>query len=481
MTHSLYISTTEAGSGKALVSLGIIELLLRRTTKVHFFRPLVQVPDAAALADPDHPGWDEDIDLIVSHFNLKQTYEESFGLKSTQANDLLAERRTDEIIDIIIGKYKTLESRGDFLLCEGSDYLDENSAFEFGFNQEVAKNLGAPILILGSAHHRTIDEVINPVQRAVDAYLNHGCDVVGVIINKADPDQLEPIKEALFQHFGLRGWLLSVLPYNLRLSSPRMRDIAAQLGAEVLYGHRQIKNLATNRIVAAMQLQNSLHWIQPDSLVITPGDRGDIIAGMLQAHQSSSYPALAGLLLTAGLKPDPAIARLIEGIANPLPILSVKTDTYTTTAQVNEVHSALLPDDPEKITLSIETFDTYVDLERLEKQISTVRVRGMTPKMFTYNLLEQAKSNRQHIVLPEAYDPRILKAAAVLLSKGIVDITLLGNHHDIQQALQKHGLSLDLDQLTIINPATSDQLQDYANTFYELRKTKGVTPKMPWM
>lgn len=475
MTHSLYISTTEAGSGKALVSLGIIELLLRRTTKVHFFRPLVQVPDAAALAD--HPGWDEDIDLIVSHFNLKQTYEESFGLKSTQANDLLAERRTDEIIDIIIGKYKTLESRGDFLLCEGSDYLDENSAFEFGFNQEVAKNLGAPILILGSAHHRTIDEVINPVQRAVDAYLNHGCDVVGVIINKADPDQLEPIKEALFQHFGLRGWLLSVLPYNLRLSSPRMRDIAAQLGAEVLYGHRQIKNLATNRIVAAMQLQNSLHWIQPDSLVITPGDRGDIIAGMLQAHQSSSYPALAGLLLTAGLKPDPAIARLIEGIANPLPILSVKTDTYTTTAQVNEVHSALLPDDPEKITLSIETFDTYVDLERLEKQISTVRVRGMTPKMFTYNLLEQAKSNRQHIVLPEAYDPRILKAAAVLRSKGIVDITLLGNHHDIQQALQKHGLSLDLDQLTIINPATSNQLEHYANTFYELRKTKGVTPE----
>jgi len=475
MTHSLYISTTEAGSGKALVSLGIIELILRHTTQVQFFRPLVHVPDVASSTDPAHPSWDEDIDLLISHFNLKQSYEESYGLLAPHANDLLAEHRADEIIDTIISKYKALESRADFVLCEGSDYLDENSAFEFGFNQEVAKNLGAPVLILASAHHRTIEEMINPVQRAVEAYLEHGCDVVGVVMNKADPEQIEPIKESLFQHFGLRGWLLSVIPYQHRLSSPRVRDIAAQLGAEVLYGHRQIKNLATNRIVAAMQLQNSLNWLQPDALIITPGDRGDIIAGMLQAHQSSSYPSLAGLLLTAGLKPDPTIARLIEGIANPLPILSVKTDTFTTAARVNEVHSALLPDDREKINLSIEVFDTYVDLERLEKQISAVRIQGMTPKMFTYNLMEQAKRDRQHIVLPEAYDPRILKAAAVLLSRGIVDITLLGNHHDVQQALSKHAITLDLEQITILNPAQDERLQAYAETFYELRKAKGVT------
>ncbi|MEY3300162.1 MAG: hypothetical protein RLZZ597_3422, partial [Cyanobacteriota bacterium] len=103
------------------------------------------------------------------------------------------------------------------------------------------------------------------------------------------------------------------------------------------------------------------------------------------------------------------------------------------------------------------------------------RVQGMTPKMFTYNLMEQAKRDRQHIVLPEAYDPRILKAAAVLLSRGIVDITLLGNHHDIQQALSKHAITLDLDQLTILNPAQDERLQGYADTFYELRKAKGVT------
>lgn len=475
MANSLFISTTEAGSGKALVSLGIIELLLRRTTRVHFFRPLIQSLDL-----PPHPlleghDKDEDIDLIVSHFDLKQTYTESFGMRSREANELIVQHRADEVIDTIISKFKALESRGDFLLCEGSDYLGESSAFEFSFNQEIAKNLGAPVLILGTALGRPLEDAISPIQMAVDAFQAQGCDIAGIILNNAEPEKVDSLKEELYRRFGYRGLLLSVIPHNLRLASPRMRDIASQLQADVLYGHRRLKNLATNRIVAAMQLQNSLHWLEPDCLIITPGDRGDIIAGMLQAHQSSSYPSLAGILLSTGIEPHPAIARLIEGIPDPLPILSVKADTFTTASQVNEVHSSLWPDDTEKINLCIQTFDQHVDLDRLEQQISAVRVRGITPKMFTYNLLEQAKLNLQHIVLPEAYDPRILKAAAMLVNRGIVKLTLLGNRQDMQRAIGKHQVTLDLDQVTIINPVESPLLQDYAQTFFELRQHKGVT------
>jgi phosphate acetyltransferase len=160
---------------------------------------------------------------------------------------------------------------------------------------------------------------------------------------------------------------------------------------------------------------------------------------------------------------------------DPLPILSVKTDTFTTAAQVNEVHTALFPDDAEKISLSIETFDKNVDLERLERQISAVRVRGITPKMFTYNLLEQARSDLQMIVLPEAYDPRILKATAMLVNKGVVKLTLLGNRRDLQRVLDKNSIQLDLDKVTLTHPSDSDQLHHYAETFYELRKHKGVT------
>lgn len=442
-----------------------------------FFRPFIRDPTEANLDRSEQPSRDQDIYLIIRHFNLEQTYEESYGLQSQEVKDLLAQHRADEAIDMIITKFKVLESRSDFLLCEGSDYLGENSAFEFTLNQNVAKNLGSPILILGNAHLRSVEEAISPVQLAVQNYESHGCDIVGVVINKAAPEQVEIIKESLSQRFGQRDWLLSVIPYQDRLSSPLMRDIAVQLGAKVLYGHGQLKKVATNPIVAAMQLQNFLKWIQPNCLVITPGDRGDIIAGMLQAQQSSSYPSPAGLVLSAGMMPDPAIARLIEGVARPLPILSVETDTFTTAHRVSEVHSTLLPDDTEKINLNIATFDAHINLERLYEQIriSTLRVRGMTPKMFTYILMERAKASRQNIVLPEAYDPRILKAAATLLSRGIVDLTLLGDRRDIQTVLNDHGITLDLDQLTITHPTTSEKLQDYAQTFYELRKSKGVT------
>jgi phosphate acetyltransferase len=418
---------------------------------------------------------DEDINLMVNHFNLKQTYEESYGLPLGEANELISQHRANEALDAIIGKFKALESRGDFLLCEGSDYLGENSAFEFTFNQEIASNLGAPILILGNAHQRSPEEAVNPVQMAVDAYESHGCEIVGVVINKANPAQVEEIEAELQGRFGQQGWLLSVIPYHLGLSSPRMRDIAAQMGAEVLYGQGQLKNLVTNRIVAAMQLQNSLHWLQPDCLVITPGDRGDIIVGMLQAHQSSSYPRLAGLLLSTGLQPDPAIARLMEGIPDPLPILSVKPDTFTTAAQVKEVHSTLSPDDEEKIHLCIDSFDRWVDLSKLEKQINAVRMRGLTPKLFTYTLMEKARAHRQHIVLPEGTEPRILKAASTLINRGIVDLTLLGDRYAIQRVINQHRLVLDLDRLTIIDPSRSDRLADYAQNFCQLRQAKGIT------
>ena len=173
------------------------------------------------------------------------------------------------------------------------------------------------MLILGTGFGRSQEDAISPIQMAVDAFQAQGCDIAGIILNNAETEKVDSLKEELYRRFGYRGLLLSVIPYHPRLASPRMRDIAAQLQAEVLYGHQRLKNLATNRIVAAMQLQNSLHWLQPDSLVITPGDRGDIIAGMLQAHQSSSYPALAGILLSTGMQPHPAIAKLIDGIPDP--------------------------------------------------------------------------------------------------------------------------------------------------------------------
>ncbi|MCM1984826.1 phosphate acetyltransferase [Lyngbya confervoides] len=474
MSQSLYISTTEAGSGKALIALGMIHLLLRQTSKVNFFRPVIQERPWDRGLSPD-PQADEDIELMLRHFNLPQTYPESYGLSSRQINTLMAQNRINEALENIIAKFKHLEQQGGFVLCEGSDYLGEGSAFEFNLNQEVAKALGAPILVLGNADHRSVADTLRPLKIAVDTYERHSCNVVGILLNKASADQVEALRTALVESFGASRYVLGVIPYDRRLSCPRVRDIAQQLQAEVIYGHGALDRLAAHFVVVAMQMQHALGWIQEDSLIITPGDRGDVIVGMIQAHQSLNYPNLAGMLLSTGLKPDPAITKLIEGLAQPLPILSVKTDTYQTVSQIREIHSPLRPDDRTKIELSIHTFEQHVAWPRLQERISLVPPQEPTPRMFNYNLMQQARAKQQHIVLPESQDPRILKAAALLQSQNLVRLTLLGQREDIERLIKQQGIALNLEEVNIIHPAESPCLKDYSQTFYQLRQHKGAT------
>ncbi len=470
MTSSLYISTTEAGSGKALISLGIIELILRKTNKVAFFRPVIRKQPFGKQ--------DEDINLILTYFSLNQEYEQAFGLYVEEVQELISRSNYDELLDNIIVKYKNLEQNYDFILCEGSDYLGQVSAFEFNLNTEIAKNLGCPILILGNAERRTLQEAIVPVKLSLKSYLARECQVVGVVFNKANPELIEQLPIALENEFGNGNYLLAVIPYKPKLSSPRVKEIAQQLNAEVLYGKNRLDNLVLGYVIAAMRLEHAITRLKEDSLVITPGDRSDLIVGLLQVHQSVNYPHLSGILLSGDLQPEASIRKLIDGLYDPLPILSIPTNTYETSELIKQVNTSLVASDREKITLSIQLFDDYVDLSRLEEQINTIKVKGITPKMFTYNLLQQAKSPKQHIVLPEGQEIRILQAAEFLLNRDLVELTLLGKPEKIEQIIHQNGISLDTSQLQIIDPARSDRVESYAEQFYQLRKHKGATPEL---
>ncbi len=470
MTSSLYISTTEAGSGKALISLGIIELILRKTNKVAFFRPVIR-------KQPDDKQ-DEDINLILNYFALNQSYELAFGLDVEEVQELISRSNYDEVLDKIIVKYKSLEQDYDFILCEGSDYLGQVSAFEFNLNTEIAKNLGCPILILGNAEGRTSQQAIAPVKMSLKSYLAKECQVIGIVFNKANPELLTPLRDALTTQFGKINYLLAVIPYEPKLNSPRVGEIAQQLQAQVLYGHNRLDNLVLGYAIAAMRLEHAITRLKEDSLVITPGDRSDLIVGLLQVHRSVNYPHLSGILLSGDLQPEASIRKLIDGLYNPLPILSIATNTYETAELVKQVHPSLNASDREKISLSIKLFDDHVNLGQLEQQISTIKVKGITPKMFTYNLLQQAKSDKRHIVLPEGTEIRILQAAAFLLNREIVHLTLLGKPDKIEAIINQNGIDLNIKQLNIIDPATSDKCQGYAAQFYQLRKHKGATPEV---
>jgi phosphate acetyltransferase len=268
-----------------------------------------------------------------------------------EAGTLLSENREDDLISTIISKYKALEAKCDFIVCEGSDYLSKGCAVEFNLNQEIAKNLGCPILILGSAHERSVSEAMHTISINVDAFRAYEAEIVCIVINRADPNQFLELKSTLEQNYKEDGYSLVVIPDDKRLRCPRMCDVISHLKGQVLSGYENLNGLVKTSVVCAMQLQNALKWIkEDDTLLITSGDRGDIVVGAMQAHKSRNYPRLAGIVLTGGVLPEASILRLINGLPDKLPIVSVQTGTMETASRINAVHATLRSTDQEKVS-----------------------------------------------------------------------------------------------------------------------------------
>lgn len=470
MTNAIYLTTSEPYSGKSLVSLGITELLLRRTPNVGIFRPVIEVP-------PDK-GCDKNIDLLISYFDLNLDYEDTYAFYRHQASELIAEGRYDEMMDTIIEKYKALEETCDFILCIGSDFEDGGTAVELNVNADIAHNLGSPVLLVTSGADHTVDEIFNQVKITIEAFKESGCQILGAVVNRTDPDMVAELLSAMGDELPSTHAVLSVIPAHEMLSSPTVKEIAESMNARVLYGEDQLENLAYKVLVIAMNIANYLPHLCQDSLLITPGDRCDVVLSALQAHQSQNYPRITGILLTGGHKPPETVDRLLKGLSDIVPILSVPEDTYKTAMRIGKVRSYITADHNAKVRLSLRLFARHVDTVALENQLGNLPDQGITPRMFIYNLVQQAKVDKKHIVLPEGNDERILKASASLRRHNVVDITLLGDPNEVKGLIYSLGLTRELGDVPIINPVDSPQYDEYAKTFWELRQHKGVTLDM---
>lgn len=463
MSRNLYIAAIEPGSGKSLVLLGVMELLSKRVEKLGFFRPVVH----------SHEQPDNDIQLVCSRYQLEPPACQ-YALTATAARQLIADGRTDELLKRVIEKYKTLERQCDFVVCEGCDATDIDPAFMDNFNIQVANHLAVPILLVANGQGKRPEAVIGAVRTEREAFVEAGCTIAATMVNRVVAAQLNLVTEQL-QKVWFYDDPVFVLPEDETLAKPTMAEVAKALKGKLIQGEPdQLNREVLNFKVAAMQVPNFLAHVQEGSLVITPGDRADIILGCLATHFSDHYAKVAGIVLTGGLPPAPEIQRLINGFSRwAMPIVSVTTDTYETATKVNSIQAEITADNQRKIALALGIFEAHVDSSRIEERISISRSHRITPIMFEYDLIERAKTSKQHIVLPEGEDDRILRAAEILLRRGVVDVTLLGNEQEIHKQIATLGLNLD--QVNIIDPFQSARYDDYAATYFELRKHKGIT------
>ena len=468
MANSLYIAAMEPGSGKSVVALGIMEMLSRRIRRVGYFRPVV--PSAK---EPDN-----NIRLIKSRYSLDLAYEEMFAYTHEDARNMVADGQTEALLKNILNKYKQLESKCKFVLCEGTDFTGVGSAFEFDFNAEIANNLGCPVLALVNGRNKTSDETVDAMQVAQESFEEKGCTILATIINRVAADRTASVKEQL-KALGLETEPIYILPEEPILGKPTVGEIARNLDAQILQGDSKELNREVHDFkIAAMNLPHFLEHIADGDLIITPGDRADIILGSLATTVSETYPNIAGLLLTGGLIPEDPVQRLIAGFKrySPVPVIKVDTDTYTTAMNATAVRPALTPENDRKIASALGVFESHVDTRQLEDRIQVVRSNRVTPIMFEYELIEKAKAACRHMVLPEGAEERILRAGEILLRRGVADLTLLGNPEEIKHKIGMLGLNLD--GIEIVDPHTAEQRQDFAQTYYDLRKHKGISAEM---
>ncbi|MFT5941025.1 MAG: phosphate acetyltransferase [Sediminicola sp.] len=469
MSKAIYIATTGPNSGKSIISLGLMQMLLGKAAKVGYFRPII---------DDFLPGqMDNHIKTMITYFDLELKFEDAYAYTRSQMIQKKNKGKEDEIISKIIGKYKAIEDRFDFMLVEGTDFSGEDNIIEWDINVLMAKNLGIPTILLSSGVGKTVEDLIGNLQIAYDSFKEKGVQVLSVVANKVNPDYLDAVKDGLIEHLPA-GVLVNVIPLNPVLANPTIKEIVEELNGKVLFGEAYLNNQAGFFSVGAMQLRNYLTHLKKDSLVITPGDRADIILGALQANVSANYPMISGIVLTGGLLPEESIIKLIEGLSEIVPIISVEGGTYSITNQIGDIRPRMYAENLQKITTSIHTFQNYVEVNALEERLITFKPSGITPRMFQYNLVKRAQSLKKHIVLPEGLDDRILMATKELVDTNTVNITLLGDPKEIKEKIVRMDLGLDLEKISIVLPTESPNFEDYAKTLYELRKHKNLNLAM---
>ena len=466
MASSIYIASVERASGKSLVLLGVMELLSQRVKRLGCFRPVIR----------DRAGVDNDLQLVREYYNLPQSLEASYGATYEEARQYVASGRQAVLLEQILNRFKKLARECDFVVCEGTDYTGVSSAFEFEFNAQVANHLGCPVVIVLNGQGKMPDQIADLVPSTRAAFCAEGCTVVATLVNRV------PLEWRSTRSATPKNWppedLLYFIPEMPRLAAPTIGEVSEALEAEIVYDSGEALNReALSFKIAAMELPQFLDHVTEGSLIIVPGDRSDIVLGCLATTLSDRYPKIAGILLTGGLPLAPQIRRMIEGISQPsVPILSIGCDTYTAATRIHDVRAAILPNNQRKIAAALGTFESNVNVAELADRIEVSRSTSVTPLMFEHEIIERAKASRQHIVLPEGEEERILRAAEILVRRDVAEITLLGDEQQIHS--KTTALGIDLEDVKIVNPATSPWRENFAQTYLKLREHKGITPEV---
>ncbi|WP_457596641.1 phosphate acetyltransferase [Hydrogenimonas sp.] len=458
---SIYVVSKEPRAGSFFVAMGLMEILKRHYKRVAFFKPLIR-----------GEGRDEDIETMIAHFGLSQRYEEAAGMRVEEVERLLAEGSEPELYEGLIDRFEELCRDYDFVLCLGLADTHLKELVDFDLNVEIAKNFSAPVAGVISAKGKRAEEVRAEMGLWRQGLKEEGAVPFAFFVNHAADEAVCDLGERL----PFADTPCFPIPHKEALDRPTVLDLLSLTGGEVLHikNEKNLERTIRRPLIAAMHPEHFLEHLREGDLVVVPGDRADILLAILSANRIPGFPTPAAIVVGGGIGVAPSVMKMIEADESfRVVMLELPLDTMGIVLKAQSTEARITPGHRRKIDLALGHFARHVDASLIEKSLSKTQVDIVTPAMFLHRIFAQAAAKPQRIVLPESDDERVLQAAESVQRRKVAEVILLGDEEAVRN--RAGILGVDLEGITIVDPASSGERERFAQIFYELRRHKGVT------
>jgi BioD-like phosphotransacetylase family protein len=359
-TRRVFVAATRMNDGKTTTCLGLYAALQALYPRIGFIKPVGQ-----RFIEVQGQNVDEDSYLLDTIYNVRVPIE---SMSPVTVDGTFTRRYLKspgpmlaQLQDKICRAFDRVSWEKDFTLIEGTGHAGVGSVFDLS-NAQVARLLGAKvILVCPGGIGRPIDEIA--LNKALFDQI--GVEIIGAILNKVEPDKIPLIAE--YAGLGLKRLgvpLLGVLPVQPVLSAPNLVQVAEEIDGKWINGRKAgAKQRVARVVVGAMAANSIMGYLTPGTLIITPGDRDDIILAATATARLSGGSSIAGLVLTNDAPPHAKIAELLA--QTDIPVIATKEESYAVTSKINSMTVKTQPQDSDKIPVIKKMITEHVDLKAL--------------------------------------------------------------------------------------------------------------------
>ncbi|MCD6046492.1 MAG: phosphate acetyltransferase [Gammaproteobacteria bacterium] len=466
MAHVILLAPTGVGVGLSTVVLGLERAFEELGVRVKRFKPIEQAKNSPVMPTT----------LSISH-----------------VEKLLGEGSQDIVLQEVLENFQSVAKEADVILVQGLIVLQEQP-YTTALNAGLAMSLDAKVIIVTTPGSCTSEELSNQIEITARNFSGlDGSRILGCIANKIGGPELKAgdarldlgylyqAAEASMPSISLQEAcavfkkdhmnLLGCIPWNDKIIAPRMKDIAVFLGAEIIHAGEIETRRVSFVTLCARGVNHITDSLQAEALIVTPGDRSDVILATCMAALSGVN--IAGLLLTGGYEPDVNIMKLCrQALLTGLPVLSVDENSFRSAVRIHYLNNAVPEDDKKRIDMVKDFVAAHISKDWVQNFIATKEDPHLSPAAFRYQLSELAKRANRKIVLPEGAEPRTVMAAASCAQQGLARCILLGDAEEIHRVAENNGVTLGAN-IVILDPKIL--APRYIERLVELRKDKGMT------